>query len=466
MKKEEIESIIKNKENQEVEFKQGCPANHEISQIICAFANTDGGLFIMGVSEKGQIKGVLGDLDKLQRDISNANQEIHSPPIISTKIFDFDSKKVTVIKIERASDKNAHTYKGAVYVRIGSTIRKLEGQALFDFLKNKQILCFDEQESNINLKDLDEKKIEEYLSKRNQRNYLKTNSIKDFISSNMLGRINGEIRIKNVASLFFSKEPYRWHPQNEIRVVIFEGIQPIKVISQRDFKEDPIKNIDQTIYFIRQNISKRFIIPENSPKRIEIEEYPVEAIREAVINAVAHRDYYSYDSIQINIFDDRIEISNPGGLPEGLTKEFFGKRSVRRNPLTYRILRDTNYVEGLGTGVPRMINEMRKAGLRDPEFNFEGGFFVVIFKNIKSTFKPIEGLKDLNERQLKAIDFLRQNKSIKSKIYANINNISLPIALRDIAELIKFGYLKKVGSFRGAYYVLKETKDKKAEIGV
>lgn len=454
MKREEILNLIKGGETQEIEFKEGCPANHEISQIICAFANTDGGYFVMGISKNGDIKGLTCNIDTLQQNISNSNQEIYSQPIISTKVIDIDSKKIVVIKIERANDKNAHTYKGAVYVRIGSTIRKLDGRSLFDFLKNKQILCFDEQDSEAKLSDLDERKIQSYLIKRNQSNFLKTNNIKEFIISNMLGKMNGEIKIKNVASLFFSKEPYKWHPQNEVRIVKFDGIKPIKILSQRDFKEDPFENIEQTISFIRQNISKRVIIPENSPKRIEIEEYPSSAIREAVINAVAHRDYYSYDSIQINIFDDRIEISNPGGLPEGLTREFFGKRSVRRNPITYRLLRDANYVEGLGTGIPKMINEMRKSGLNDPEFNFEAGFFVVIFKNRKGTFKPIEGIQDLNQRQLNAIDFLNQNKTIKAKIYANINNVSLPIALKDINELIKFGYFKKVGSYRGAYYTL------------
>jgi len=459
MKKEELIQLIKNGETQEVEFKEGCPQNHELSETICAFANTDGGYFIMGISKKGDIKGLTCNIDTLQQDISNANQEVYSQPIISTRVIEIDLKKIVAIKIERANDKNAHTYKGAVYVRIGSTIRKLDGRSLFDFLKNKQILCFDEQDSEAKLSDLDEMKIQNYLIKRNQNNYLKTNSVKDFIISNMLGKMNGEMKLKNVASLFFSKAPYKWHPQNEVRVVRFDGIQPIKIISQKDFKEDPSENIEQTISFIRQNISKKFIIPENSPRRIEIEEYPPNAIREAVINSVAHRDYYSYDSIQINIFDDRIEISNPGGLPEGLTREFFGKRSVRRNPINYRLLRDANYVEGLGTGIPKMINEMRKLGLKDPEFNFEAGFFVVTFRNRKGTFKPIEGIRDLNQRQLNAIDFLNQNKTIKAKIYANINNVSLPIALKDIKELIKFGYLKKVGSYRGAYYILKIHKD-------
>ena len=135
MKKEEILNLIKGGETQEVEFKEGCPAHHEISQIICALANTDGGFLIFGVSKKGEIKGLSCNLDRFQQDISNANQEVHSRPIISTRVFEVESKNIVIVKIERSNDKNAHTYKGAVYVRIGSTITKLEGQTLFDFLK-------------------------------------------------------------------------------------------------------------------------------------------------------------------------------------------------------------------------------------------------------------------------------------------------------------------------------------------
>ena len=456
MKQEELLTLIKNGETQEVELKEGCPNGHKMAEILCGLANTDGGVLILGVSEKGEIKGLHGDLDKIQQDIANTRQSIHSPPQISISIHIIDEKKIVLIETNKANDKNVHTCNGAVYVRIGSTTHKLEGQELFDFLKNKQILCFDEQDSEAKIEDIDENRIRNYLVKRNQHEYLKSNTIQEFIISNMFGKLNGKIKLKNVATLFFSKDPYRWHPQSEMRIVRFSGTEPLNIISQRDFHSDPIENIEQTITFIKENISKRFIIPENSPRRIEIEEYPSSVIREAVVNAVAHRDYYSYDAIQINLFEDRIEISNPGGLPQGLTKEFFGKRSVRRNPLTYRILRDCQYVEGLGLGIPKMRNEMRKAGLRDPEFSFEGGFFVVTLLNSKSNIKPVEGLKDLNSRQRNAIDYLRQNKTLKAKTYANMNEVSLPTAINDINELLKFKYLKKVGTYRGAYYVKEE----------
>ena len=207
--------------------------------------------------------------------------------------------------------------------------------------------------------------------------------------------------------------------------------------------------------FIKANIPKSIEI-ENELKREERYYYPIDVIREAIVNAIAHRDYFSKDAIQIYVFEDRIEITNPGSLPQALPRELFGTISVQRNPLTYRILRDYGYVEGLGSGIPRMINEMRSYGLRDPEFGIYEAFFRVILRNAKSELKPIKSHKDLNERQLIAIEFLKKNKSIKTKMYVKLNKVSLATATREINEMMKFSYLKKIGSYKGVYYVLKE----------
>ncbi len=137
-------------------------------------------------------------------------------------------------------------------------------------------------------------------------------------------------------------------------------------------------------------------------RRAEVLEYPESVIREAIVNAIAHRDYFSKDAIQIYIFDNRIEITNPGSLPKGLTKELFGTISVQRNPIIYRFLRDYGYVEGLETGIPRMKNAMRKRGLADPQFKFTETFFRITLYNTKTIKKTIESFEDLNERQKKS----------------------------------------------------------------
>ena len=107
-----------------------------------------------------------------------------------------------------------------------------------------------------------------------------------------------------------------------------------------------------------------------------------------------------------------------------------------------------------------MINGMRKAGLSDPEFFWTDSFFRLTLKNIKSKIPPITDMKDLNPRQIRVIEYLRQNKSIKTKNYASMNNISESMALNDLHEIIKFKFIKKIGQFRGAYYILNEEKFK------
>ncbi|MBU2590329.1 MAG: hypothetical protein KKB39_06220, partial [Nanoarchaeota archaeon] len=368
-----------------------------------------------------------------------------------------EGKKVIAIVVQKAIDSIFHTFHGAIYVKVGSTLKKFEGNQLVDFLRNKQILCFDEISSDATIDDLDIEKIKEYLQTRNQEEFLKQNSVENFLLSSKLAAKNGNLKIKNATVLFFGKEPEKFFPQIEIKLAQFDGVEPVKIISHQLIQSDSVSSIEKSLSFLKKNLSKSIQITDKA-KRHEKYEYPLEVIREAIVNAVAHRDYFSKDSIQIYLFTNRIEITSPGSLPTGLPKELFGTLSVRRNPIVYHLLRDYGYVEGLGSGVSRMINAMRNHGLRDPEFGIYERFFRIVLHNEQSKQKPIEEYADLNERQKKCIEFLKKYKSIKTKKYEELNNTSFGTAIAEITELLKFKYLKKVGSFRGAYYVLNEEK--------
>src|SRR3989338_4956985 len=137
MDKEQLLKRIEEGESEEVELKESCSSNNKISETICAFANSDGGYIIFGVAKNQEIKGLACDFDKFQQDISNANQNIRSSPSISSDIHTVDGKKILVLEVQRATDKNAHTFQGCVWVRVTSTNVKLEGQSLIDFLKNR-----------------------------------------------------------------------------------------------------------------------------------------------------------------------------------------------------------------------------------------------------------------------------------------------------------------------------------------
>ncbi len=455
METDQLLEVIESGETQEVELKQSFHSSQDFSKLMSGFANTQGGMILVGVNAKKTIIGVREDVDRLQQKISASAQAVSPPLVPDIQFHTIEGKKVIAVVIQKAIDSTFHTFQGAIYVKVGSTLKKFEGNQLVDFLRSKQILCFDEISSDATLDDLDVEKINEYLKIRNQENFLKQNSVENFLLSSKLAMKNGSLKIKNATALFFAKEPEDFSPQIEIKLAQFDGTEPVKIISHQLIQSDPVSSIEKSLSFVKKNLSKSIQITDK-PKRQEKFEYPLEVIREAIVNAVAHRDYFSKDSIQIYLFSNRIEVTSPGSLPSGLPKELFGTLSVRRNPIIYRLLRDYGYVEGLGSGVPRMINAMRDHGLKDPEFSIYERFFRIVLFNEKGKQKPIEEYSDLNERQKKCIEFLKKHKSIKTKKYEELNNTSFGTAIADINELLKFKYIKKVGSYRGAYYVLNE----------
>lgn len=453
MNAKELKKIIEKGENQEVEFKESFGIQ-KISKAICSFSNTQGGIIIFGVKDNGDIIGVKQKTDDLQKQISSASQNVSPSPIISIEPHKVNDKQIVVAIIQKAIDGTYHTFEGAIYARIGSTTKKLEGQTHLNFLRDKQILSFDETiEDLAQVEDLEEQKIKRYLKERGQRDFLDNHKVEDFLISKKLARKNGKIHIKNAALLLFSKEISNFQDQVEIKLVKFNGLEPVEILDSQLIKETLPESIESSLKFVKSNISKKIKI-KDSAKREEILEYPLSVIREAVVNSIAHRNYFSKDAIQIYIFDNRIEITSPGTLPNGLSKELFGTISVQRNPLSYRILRDLGYVEGLGTGIPRMKNKMREFGLQDPDFFINESFFKVTLYNQKGKKKPIETIDDLTVGQKKALDYLKRNKLIKSSTYSEINSVSNATSVKQLNELVDFGYLKKVGQYRGAYYTL------------
>ena len=184
---EEIKQIIEKGENVEIEFKQSLPSQQELAKTICAFANTLGGIFFIGVNNNKEIKGISADKDNIQKKISQANHIIHPMPTINIEMQKSDNKEVVVIIVHRTNASVFHSVEGAIFVRIGSTTTRLEGESILEFLRNRQILLFEETiESSAKIEDLDLNKIKFYLEKRGQQNYLKNHSVKDFLLNKKL----------------------------------------------------------------------------------------------------------------------------------------------------------------------------------------------------------------------------------------------------------------------------------------
>ena len=186
---------------------------------------------------------------------------------------------------------------------------------------------------------------------------------------------------------------------------------------------DLISQVDEVIKFITRHISVRYEF-EGKPKRKEIWEYPLEALREAVINAVVHRDYSISSNVQVEIYDDRIEIWNPGGLLPGITVEDLYKKehkSVTRNKLIAQIFYDIGYIEKYGSGTIKIINLCKQNGLPSPEFKEVFGGFSVIFRKDIYTEEYLHRV-GLNERQIKAVMYAKEKGKITNREYQELNS--------------------------------------------
>jgi ATP-dependent DNA helicase RecG len=433
-------------ESQGLEHKLTVENFKDVSKTACAFGNAFGGKIIVGISADGKVAGAQGDLDNLQQRLDGAVQQVNPVPFHKIFIEEREGKKLVVVEVFPIGQGSFCTFNGIVYYRNGSTDSKLEGRTLQDYLIKRRILSFDESVSKAKLDDADAFKVKAFLKKRSPNVDFDESKLKEYLLNLGVGQQNGEFSLKNVGILFFAKEPFRFLSQNEVKLVRFKGTAPVDIIDSRFVHLTIPENLKEAEEFIKKNTRTAFKIEKT--QRVEVPEYPAQVIREALVNALAHRDYFSRDATQINIFDDRIEFLNPGTLPTGLSREILGTLSVQRNPVTYLMMRDLGLVEGLATGIPRMREAMKNAGLPEPVFEELGSFFRATIFNAS---KP--DLSGLSDRQKRALSYLEKNASLTSKTYMRLTKISHPIAVADLNDLCDKKLLKRIGRTRGAYYI-------------
>ena len=214
--------------------------------------------------------------------------------------------------------------------------------------------------------------------------------------------------------------------------------------------------MDKSLGFVLEHIHGEVYLA-GKPDREERYEYPPDAIREAITNAICHRDYETSSNVQIRVFDNRIEVWGCGQLPEPLAPEDLKKdhRSILRNPLIARSFFLLKYIEQWGTGTNDMIDMCMDWGLPEPLFEYVTGDLVVTFGKSRLTEDFLEE-SELNERQKKAVEYVKENKEISNEIYRDINIIGKVVAAKELNELVDKAVFKPVGRARATKYVLND----------
>ena len=266
-----------------------------------------------------------------------------------------------------------------------------------------------------------------------------------------------DVEPTNGAVLLFGKDPQRRFIQSEVKCIRFKGVSVTgEMIDLRTVDGDVFGQLIEAEKFIFNNIALSAWIEEGKIQRQERWEYPPKAIREALANAISHRDYETTSKVQVRIFDDRMEFWNPGRLPEGWTVETLRQvhESIPRNPAIAKQFFWVRYIEEVGTGTNKIIEWCIDWGLPEPEFEFTGTSLVVTFRKSRLTDEYLEQL-GLNDRQTRGITYLKEHGKIDRKTYCNICGVGKTVAHEELADMVNKELIDMVGKGRGVYYMLR-----------
>jgi ATP-dependent DNA helicase RecG len=335
------------KENQKVEFKSRW--SDDFLKTICAFANSSGGKLYIGIDDNGKIVGV-NDAKKLLEDVPNKiKSKLFITPFVSVE----NQEGKDVIVVEVLPSTFPVFYEGKIFVRSGSTAQELTSLELSSFLLEKSGQTWDKLPSDAEKKDLNEETIEKFISLAEKRLHLIKNikSINELLKKLNLYTKDG--KLTRGAVLLFGKNPQFYFPTAYTKVGRFKT--PMDILDTIVIEGNLFEQLDRTFEAIKKHISVRF---DTSVKDFSLEglvrrdiwEYPLEALREVVINALIHRDYLGAAPIQIRIFDDKIEFWNLGKLMPPLILEDLKRQhqANQRNPQIATVFYYAGLIESWG----------------------------------------------------------------------------------------------------------------------
>ena len=436
-------------ETQNIEYKSVW--KDEYLRWICGFANAQGGTFCIGKDDDGNILGVE-NAKKLLEYLPNKITTILG---IVADVNLHETKQGDYIEIVVEPQPNPVNYKGEYHFRSGSTKQELKGAALDKFLLQKYGRKWDSVTiPNVSVSELKQETFD-FFRKRGVRSQRLDETIMLDTNEQLLDNLQlvENNLLKRAAILLFHPKPEKFVTGAYIKIGFFETNTDLRF--QDEVHGNLFEQIEKTIELLFTKYIKAMISYEDI-YRIETFEYPKEAMREALLNAVSHKDYACGYPIQISVYADKIMIWNEGSLPDNWTidKLLSKHPSKPYNPDIANAFFRSGYVEAWGRGIEKITNQCIEAGLPVPLFNVEGNDFWTVVRKDRYNEQSLREL-GLNERQIKAVLYVKEKGKITNLQYLEINeSITDRTALRDLDFLIEKKVFQRIGEKKAAYYEL------------
>jgi len=437
----------------------------DLAAILAAMANTEGGTVYLGINPvHGGIEGVTNIPQVMDRVFQACLSTDPTLVIPVPRIIRVGEVNILEISVPQGLP-HVYNFEGRFLWRTGRRTEPIPARHLRQLLVERGMLQFESQlPADASYRDLDPQQLaaysDAYFAALNLADDYERPTIEEILMQRgCIKKMGDELRPTYAALLLFGRSPQRWLPTAQILATHFSG----KSFGDRFVKLEINGSLPQQLVqaekFIRTNLQN--VVRMLSLTHQQTLEYPFEAVRELVINSVAHRDYNAQgDCIHLNIFSNQLEVTSPGELPGPITMDNLLKSRFSRNPIVVQVLADLGFVERLGYGLDRVVQAMRENFLPPPYFEESAGVFRVLLRNesmskVSPDFSRYS-LEGLNERQVSALNYLSSKKRITNRAYQELCPEVHPETLRrDLSDLVSRGVLVKIGDKKTTYYIFK-----------
>jgi ATP-dependent DNA helicase RecG len=425
-----------------------------LSETLVALANSDGGTILVGIDPNGRPTGGITP-EEMEGVLRAAEMRCEPPVKVSWEQNELPGGLVIAIQVARGLELHSLD-DGRVLMRQGAENRLLGGEAISQLASSKEGGSFEEQEvaGATRDDDWDREILDEYLRKREERGAARTTGLPRLLFE--IGATTAAGAPTVAGMLLFGRRPQTFLPQSGIVFVKFAGTEMRGESGLAGYgRREEARMAERAWNVVWEEMRVGAVV--NNLAREESQAYPRFAVREALVNAICHRDYrLSGRRVEIRMFDDRLEVISPGGLPGYITVDNIVDEHFSRNPRIVNGLFHWGYIEELGLGIDRMIEEMVDAGQPPPTFRATPYSFTVILEARKVGAAAYQWERRMNERQTKAVSFVKENGSITNREYRTLcPHVSAETLRLDLSDLVDKGVLLKIGAKKGTYYILK-----------
>lgn len=461
MEREDFFAVLKSGETARVAMKGMELRPAKLAETLAALANTAGGVLVLGIDPRLRSSSGLDDPHDATRALADAAR-LCNPPLVlplPEEIALSDGRRVLVASVP---DGLPHVYDldGRYLGRSGAQNKPLGAEALKRLLIERGQISYETLPvRGATYADLDQEKVNRYLAV--VRGSFSGSSEEILRDRGCLVDQDGAWTPTNAGILLFGRTPPR-HAQ--ILLVRYAGRSPSDQFLRKEVHMTLPESVQEAQMWLLANMRKGSRLEGSG--REDFTEYPEEAVREAIVNAVAHRDYsIAGEFIRVTMFADRIEFYSPGRLPGHVTLDNLLDERYSRNPVMVQVLADLGMIERLGYGINRMVHLMAEWSLPEPLFKeTPAGFLVtlagpgdrMVMQQPARSDVELWARQGLNERQISALRYLTEHDSITNREYRELcPDVTDETARRDLADLVDRNRILKVGDKRATYYILK-----------